>query len=168
MPGMLFHTALWRAGCQDRCRCQQGDKIQCATGTTLECLLTFISFYSVSYITADYLIISFQLCLVAEPYQNHLFFCCSAGLILQWLPFCLHSLFTVCPAQLTGFKFPVSLSSGPVADKPWPPVTVKRWTQSDRHFQQLHTLPNGAHIMVPENGNVWPVLRYLAGLSNCE
>ncbi|EBB9362278.1 hypothetical protein CPV78_23020, partial [Salmonella enterica] len=66
MPGMLFHTALWRAGCQDRCRCQQDDKIQCAAGTSHECLLVIKSFYSVSYISADYLIITYSRCSPAE------------------------------------------------------------------------------------------------------
>ncbi|KAB3084861.1 hypothetical protein F9222_24815 [Escherichia coli] len=35
-------------------------------------------------------------------------------------------------------------------------------------FSAAPSPPNGAHTMVPENGNVWPVLWCLAGLSNCE
>ncbi|EFA4386053.1 hypothetical protein E0387_22005 [Escherichia coli] len=124
MPGMLFHTALWRAGCQDRCRCQQGDKIQCATGTSHECLLTFISLYSVSYITADYLIISFRPCLATE--QTEPASPCFSAVVPVSSCSGSRSACTVCPAQLSGFTFPVSIPSGSVAGKPRSPAAVKR------------------------------------------
>ncbi|EFC1657289.1 hypothetical protein FA798_25635 [Escherichia coli] len=121
MPGMLFHTALWRAGCQECCRCQQDDKKQCAAGTSHECLLTFKSLYS---ITADYLIISFRPCLAteqAEPASP-----CFSAVVPVSSCSGSRSACTVCPAQLTGFTFPVSVPSGPLAGKPRSPVALKR------------------------------------------
>ncbi|ABV16194.1 hypothetical protein CKO_pCKO3p06153 (plasmid) [Citrobacter koseri ATCC BAA-895] len=59
MPGMLFHAALWSTGSESCCRCYHGDKTQFAAGTSHERLLTFNSFFSLSYISAGYLIISF-------------------------------------------------------------------------------------------------------------
>ncbi|RRE79258.1 hypothetical protein EAN97_00815 [Klebsiella pneumoniae] len=49
MPGMLFHAALWSTGSESCCRCYHGDKTQFAAGTSHERLLTFNSFFSLSY-----------------------------------------------------------------------------------------------------------------------
>ncbi len=57
LPERLMSVIL--DGSESCCRCYHGDKTQFAAGTSHERLLTFNSFFSLSYISAGYLIISF-------------------------------------------------------------------------------------------------------------